>query len=320
MDISEFRLPKSRDSSLKVRHDPLQAADHADGFEGDEMFPVGKPMPMSQKFKRPSGFRSTNAPRQELQLVAYKNFGAQDDDIPAATAQTCLRFVESTALSDSEESNQRDISLVDGFLDGNCATGVFEQEKELPDNFSIVSEIQTTRTISSPLARKQSKSRKVRFNAIVDESQELSSMAALPLKDIGDFVVGSKGTEHDISELDHLAPFSWTSVHNLDEDISTSQELAMVSVQKRTDSSDSGDSSDAECCPYLYRHAKAGLQDSEKDYNVLVDLYSEDEGDIEMGHDVFSHLMQPESGQSSIELGDVQRLRCTPEVSETQLR
>jgi hypothetical protein len=193
-------------------------------------------------------------------------------------------------------------------MDENYAAGLFEQDPELPDTSSIISDIQTTRTISSPLARKQSQIRKVRFDTVGSERAESSSMVCLPRKDIEEFVVDGVETEQDKSELQCLTPFSSRTPHNPHEGLNALQEFARVSVRKRADSSDSDDGSVAEPCPGPYRPVEEQFKEFERLFNTLrdldsgyeddlLDLDSGDEGDIEMAYDVHSHLIQPESSQ-----------------------
>ena len=253
---------------------------------------------MSQRVRPQSRFNKTKALKVELLLVADRDFGLEDQGTHVSSPQRQLK--KSPIVAEGEGLNRASLISIGPFLDDLGTRNVLEneeQELDLSDNPSIVSEIPTARTRSSPLVRKQSYMRKVRFNDMNEEGDmSQSSTMALPHAETGRLVRYYPSSKK--AALQPSTPFSWNkSTQRTDDELDALQELAMVSVRKRIDSSDSEESSDVESMDSEDR-AEMCLNPLEKDPGTPLPLDSGDEGDVEMDDDGNSQPTQPNSGQA----------------------
>lgn len=241
-------------------------------------------MPMSRTYGRKARFTKTGPQIGQLVLIS-----GRDVEIEAQHEQTSYRHTKSQLQLDKQ------ITILEEDGLGQLTNDILDHQttalSQLSDNISIVSEIQTTKTISSPLVRKQSAIRKVRFqeaDATASEGHPSPlSATALSLEETPELVTMASKNAVEMNAWRFKPNTSWnTPVPNVDDDLETFQELAVVSVRKRLDSSDSDESSDDG--PYTddEEHSERYYSRLETEPVITLALDSGDEGDVEMEDNV----------------------------------
>jgi hypothetical protein len=282
IDISKFRLAKARNLSPN-----RPRAAYSDGFEGQEATPIGRPMPTPHKGGLRARFYKARARIGELTLVADKYFGQEAQELQVSYSPP-RRQRKPKKLEGKAEAEvcRPGIMLTDPRPAMEGIYHAIEQvnEQDYPDDQSETSEVQTLGTISSPLVRKQSLKRRVTFSERVEEEDmpQLSAVAG-PQRKTKEPSIHNKYSEWGDSQKSVL-----TSVctENPTDELEVLQQLAMVSIHKRIDSSDSDESSEEEF--YMDDEEKPCMYSNHEEYehyDALPEMDSGDEGDVEMEYE-----------------------------------
>jgi hypothetical protein len=306
IDLSKFRLPKLRDPARQA------PGDHADGFESEEVFPIGRPMPIPQRGRPPSQINKLRASKTELTLVADKEFGLECQDADQSDSETNgqSQLEKLRTVTDSNGPNQQRFILVDPFLDDHDSRNTLENGEipELVDDMSTASDMGTPGIISSPLTRKESQMRKVRFSESATERAEESQSSTVDEPPAGstELPENDMGSGEDQQRLDASSFSSNTPSRHTKDNLDVLQELAMVSVWRREESSNSDESSDV--ASYLDGEAHSEIYWIEREHgrgdDIISDQDAKEERDIQMEGSVKSYLHQPESEPKSDNIED----------------
>lgn len=229
-----------------------------------------------------------------LTLVAEREFGSEVQNMyaPNSLSREQCQPVKQASVPQDSRLGQSGYVLIDPFLDDDGPRSVldYEEKEQGPqDDLSSSSDVGTTRVISSPLARKHSHIQRVRFNETADEQENMSRSSAIPIPIVD---TRTRCLTRNANGKGKKSPdlTSFSSVHSMrqrGDELDVLQELAMVSVHKRIDASDSDESSNYESSLDDELHSEMYLNAGEYELHdyPLPDISSGDEGDVEMEDD-----------------------------------
>lgn len=262
-------------------------------------------MPTSQRGRPPSRFYRTKPPKCELTLVAQKDFGSEDQNmhVPQDLHHEQPQPEKKSFVQQDSGPAQSGYVLTHPFLDDGVTRNFSDDEEGDLNDLGAVSDIGTPKTISSPLVRKQSHMRRVRFSENPGEQDNVAQTSKINIPPVETRGHGGYGNVSETRSLLSPNPPSFSSNHAMRQrkaELDVRQELAMVSVHKRIDSSDSDESSDGGSSMDDEVHSEMHLSAGEyEEYEPPDTMDSGDEGDVEMEDDTSTSQVGPPSQEAN---------------------
>jgi hypothetical protein len=207
IDISKFRLPNPIKLSPRSQHRHQRSAAYSDGFEGEEAFPARQSAlsPQMGRFNR--RVRIGKVPFGELTLVADRNSGRKAQEIHASLSRSRrpYKIVGMRTVSEGDENgvSSPGAILFDPLRVGESTRYIIGPAKEVchsSDDESENSNIVTTKTLSSPLARKISRKQHT-LDGLQKLKPDLEALQQLSIVSVCKGLLSS-GSDNNHSDID----------------------------------------------------------------------------------------------------------------------
>lgn len=305
IDISKFRLPRSRETTTHAQNNSPRSPTYADGFEGREAFPIGRPMPIPQRGRLPPKSNKLRASLAELTLVVEKEVKLEYRDTPPSHSETDghLHLKKQPTLAPYNDLCEESFISLPPSVHDHCGRNIFEKDEESPQwtsDISLVLDIATPGTISSPLARKELHMRKMKFGEHAtgeeEEGEPQSLTLGLPQRKLKALPENDTGSEKGHKALDPSLFLSNSPLRHRKDELDGFQELATVSTRSRVYFSDSNESNDYKSSMSDEAHSEIHRTDEEHEqgHDAPPDKVSGKESDVEMEDSINSCLLQAE--------------------------
>lgn len=302
IDISRFRLPRPRKKATHTQNNSPRSPTYADGFEGLEAFPIGRPMPIPQRGRLPPKSNKLRVSLAELTLVAEKEVKLEYQDTPPSHSETDghLHLKKQPTLAPYNDLCEESFISLPPFVHDHCGRNIFEKDEEGPEwtsDSSLILDIATPGTISSPLARKESDVRKMKFGEHAtgeeEEGESQSLTLGLPQRKPKALPEHDTGSKKGHKARDPSLFFSNSPLRHRKDELDGFQELAAVSTRSRVYFSDSNESNDYESSMGDKAHSEIHRTDEEHEQgrDAPPDKVSGKESDVEMEDSINSCLL-----------------------------